>query len=286
MDERPREPSAADTRTADRAVYERYLPLVRRIAMRTVRNVPSSVSFDDLVSAGWTGLVEALRRRGEQMPEEEFEAYASHRIRGSVLDYLRSLDPMSRKLRGASRTISSAIRSLTGRLGREPEETEVAGEIGISLETYHELLGDIAQSEVVRVELTDLGSASTGPEAGPEAIFSRQELIERVSDAISMLPERVQIVMGLYYQEDCNFREIGEILGVTEARICQIHTEAVHRIRARLESPDIFRPRASAPSLPALVLPQLKEPGTPPAEPSAVPPTVPVGRRGNVRRIR
>jgi RNA polymerase sigma factor (sigma-70 family) len=134
----------ADTASAlrmGRNVYERYLPLIRRIAMKMVRQLPRAITLDDLLSSGWTGLVEALRRRTPKMTEDEFEAYASQRIRGAILDYLRSLDPMSRRLRGASRDVTAAISTLIRRLGRPPEEEEIAAELGIDLESYQALLG-------------------------------------------------------------------------------------------------------------------------------------------------
>src|SRR5262249_50323845 len=116
-------------RTIDRTIYERYQPLVRRIAMKLVRRVPRRSAPPDLMGAGWVGLVEALRKRESLATEEEFEAYASHRVRGAILDYLRSLDPMTRKTRGASKQITAAIKTLSGALGRAPAETEIADEL-------------------------------------------------------------------------------------------------------------------------------------------------------------
>ena len=216
-------------------IYQRYLPLVRRITMRLVRKLPPEVTLDDLLGAGWVGLVEALRRRTDVMDEEQFEAYASHRIRGAILDYLRSLDPMSRKLRGASRQISSAIKTLSARLGRPPEEEEIAGELGLELETYRQLLGDVAQADMARIELTDLVAPSTLPDAGPDHIVTRGQLIERIADAIESLPDRLKLVIGLYYQEELNLKEIGQVMGVSESRICQLHSQAVARLRARMK---------------------------------------------------
>ena len=223
-------------------LYERYTPLVRRIAMKTVRSLPSSVTLDDLLSAGWIGLAEALQRRTTSMNEEQFEAYASHRVQGAILDYLRSLDPLSRKLRGASRRISEVTAELTARLGRAPDEEEIAGELGLELDNYHQLLMQIAEAGLARLELTE----ETGwlPEqVSPEALATAHELADQVAHAIDELPERLRTVLGLYYQEDCSFREIGAILGVTESRACQLHTEAVHRIRGRI----MDRPRLATP---------------------------------------
>jgi RNA polymerase sigma factor for flagellar operon FliA len=220
-------------RASEQQLYERYTPLVRRIAMKTIRSLPSSVTLDDLLSAGWIGLAEALRRRTASMDEEQFEAYASHRVQGAILDYLRSLDPLSRKLRGASRRITEVTADLTRRLGRAPEEEEIAADLGLPLDEYHQLLTKIADAGLARLELTD-SIQDHGALSSPEHLTSQRELVEQVAEAIDALPERLRTVLGLHYQEDCSFREIGEILGVTESRACQLHTEAVHRIRARM----------------------------------------------------
>jgi RNA polymerase sigma factor for flagellar operon FliA len=201
--------------------------------MKTVRTLPSSVTLDDLLSAGWIGLAEALQRRTASMNEEQFEAYASHRVQGAILDYLRSLDPLSRKLRGASRRISDSTAELASRLGRAPDEEEIAGELGLSLETYHQLLMQIAEAGLARLELTE-NSGWLPEQASPEALVMEHELVDHIAGVIDELPERLRTVLGLYYQEDCSFREIGEVLGVTESRACQLHTEAVHRIRGKL----------------------------------------------------
>jgi RNA polymerase sigma factor for flagellar operon FliA len=219
-------------------LYERYTPLVRRIAMKTVRSLPASVTLDDLLSAGWIGLAEALQRRTSSMAEEQFEAYASHRVQGAILDYLRSLDPLSRKLRGASRRISEVTAELTSRLGRAPDEEEIAGELGLALESYHQLLTQIAEAGLARLELTE-DSGWLTEQSSPESLATEHELTNQVAAAIDELPERLRTVLGLYYQEDCSFREIGAVLGVTESRACQLHTEAVHRIRGRIKGRSI-----------------------------------------------
>lgn len=216
----------------DRAVYERYLPLVRRIAMRTVRRLPREISLDDIIGAGWVGLVEALPR-AQGMPPEEFEAYASYRVRGAILDYLRSLDPLTRKLRGASRHIEETIRALTARLGRSPEEAEIAAGLGLALEPYRVLLGQIAETDAVHLELTEFTGAHA-QEAAPDAVVSQRQMVDRLAEGINKLPEKHRLVVGLYYQEECTLREIGQIIGVTESRVCQIHSEAIHRLRATL----------------------------------------------------
>jgi RNA polymerase sigma factor FliA len=229
--------------SVDRALYERYLPVVRRIAMKLVRRLPSQITMDDLIGAGWVGMVEALRRRDGIPTEEQFESYAAHRVRGAILDYLRSLDPMTRKMRGASRQITAAIKAFTARSGRAPAEEEIAGELGLDLDTYRTLLHQVAQADPTRVELTDFSSPRSGSDVAPDMMAQRHELADRIAAAVETMPERLQLILSLYYQEECSFREVGEVLGVTEARICQLHSEAIHRIRAYLDSPP--EPRAS-----------------------------------------
>ena len=231
-------------REDDQAVYERFMPLVRRIAMRTIRTLPASLTFDDILSAGWVGMAEALQRRTEEMQDEHFEAYASYRVRGAILDYLRVLDPLSRKLRGASRRITEAASELTNRLGRVPNEDELAGELGLSLPAYQALLMEISEAGFARLEISAVAEpASFDP--SPEALTSQAEIVDSIATAIDTLPERLRLVLALHYQEECSLREIGEVLGVTESRVCQLHAEAVHLIRAKLEA----RPRR-VPGLP------------------------------------
>jgi RNA polymerase sigma factor FliA len=234
LPEVPATRSPAPDRERDQKLYERYLPLVRRIAMRTIRTLPATLTLDDILSAGWVGMAEALQRRTADMQEEHFEAYASYRVRGAILDYLRVLDPLSRKLRGASRRITEAVGELTGRLGRVPNEDEAAGELGLSLAAYQELLAEISDAGFARLELSAAAeSASLDP--SPEALTSHAELVDSISTAIDTLPERLRLVLSLHYQDDCSLREIGEVLGVTESRVCQLHSEAVHLVRAKLD---------------------------------------------------
>jgi RNA polymerase sigma factor for flagellar operon FliA len=212
---------------------EAYLPLVRRIAMRLIRSLPSSISLDDIISAGWVGLSEALQRCPPDMSESDLEAYASYRVRGAILDYLRSLDPLTRKLRGASRRITQTVVSLTQSLGRLPDEEEVAGGLGIKLDEYHELLREIGEAGFARLDVDMVEPSSHDP--SPEAQVMKRDLAARVANAIQALPERLQLVLGLHYQEECTLREIGAVLGVSESRACQLHAEAIQLVRAVLE---------------------------------------------------
>jgi RNA polymerase sigma factor for flagellar operon FliA len=218
-----------------REEYERYLPLVRRIAIRVARKVPRSISVNDLVAWGWVGFIEAYGR-AEGMPEAELEAYASYRIRGAMLDFLRGLDPATRRARSASRKVAQAIARLSQRLGRTPEEPEIAAELGMTEEAYRDTLGEIADAGMARLEVLDVDMLDSLETKAilPDEQAGRVMMVESLAKAVDQLPPRLQQVMGLYYQEECTLREIGAILGVTESRVCQLHTEAIHRMRATL----------------------------------------------------
>lgn len=214
---------------------ETYLPLVRRIAMKLTRSLPSSIALDDIISAGWVGLSESLKRCPPGMSDSDFEAYASYRVRGAILDYLRTLDPLTRKLRTASRRISQVIGDLAQSLGQVPEEDQVAAGLGITLDQYRDLLREIGEAGFARLDIDMVDASSADP--SPEATVMKRDLAQRVTDAIGMLPERLQLVLALHYQEECTLKEIGAVLGVTESRACQLHSEAVQHVRALVERP-------------------------------------------------
>ncbi len=145
-----------DSRALDRATYEHFLPIVRRAAMRFARRVPSHITVTDLIGYGWVGLMEAYRRADPAMPQHEFDAYASYRVRGAMLDYLRSQDPATRDLRRASRKLTETIRSLTQELKRPPEEEEIAEGLHITLDAYHTLLQRTSSGGMARLEVLDV----------------------------------------------------------------------------------------------------------------------------------
>lgn len=215
--------------------YRKYLPIVRRTAMRLARRVPSHVTVADLTGYAWIGLVEAFARASDEMDEEEFEAYALYRIRGAMLDYLRSMDTQSRASRATSRKVTRAINKLTHSLGRAPEEEEIAAELSMTLIEYRSTLVALERAGMSRLEMLDF-DADTLPDLGslPEETAGKRELQEVVAEAITKLPPRLQQVLALYYTEECTLREIGVILEVSESRVCQLHAEAVHRLRAAI----------------------------------------------------
>jgi RNA polymerase sigma factor for flagellar operon FliA len=230
-------PAAGARRHLTREQYDKYLPLVRRIAIRVARKVPRHITVADLVSYGWVGLLEAFSRAAADMPNEEFEAYATYRVRGAMLDYLRSLDPVAREMRTQSRRISRAIASLSKELDRTPEESEIAERLGMREDEYREMLSSIAVAGMARLELLDLDRAELeSSESGPDSEAERRSMCEAVAAAITKLPARLQQLLALHYQQSCTFREIGAIFGVTESRVSQLHTEAIHRLRASVGS--------------------------------------------------
>lgn len=237
---RPALPPRADATSEARAKralsaddYRKYLPIVRRTAMRVARKVPEHITVNDLIGYAWIGLMEAFSRSDPEMPADEFEAYALHRIRGAMLDHLRSLDTQTRARRAESRRVTKAIDKLSGALKRPPEEEEIAAELKLTIEAYRALMQDLQTSGMARLELLDIDGDIAESEAElPEQSVATKELTSAVAEAVTKLPERLQIILSLYYAEDCTLREIGRILDLTESRICQLHAEAVHRLRA------------------------------------------------------
>ncbi|OJY30208.1 MAG: hypothetical protein BGO98_26065 [Myxococcales bacterium 68-20] len=221
-------------RRLSRADYERYLPLVRRTAMKLARRLPNHITVADLVSYGWVGLLDAFERASPDMDAEEFEAYAVYRVRGAALDHLRSLDPASRAARALSRKVARAMSDLTSeRSGKPPEEEQIAKRLEMSVEEYRGALERLGRAGMDRLEMLDIDELSVGADEEPaDERAARKELCALVASAIDALPDRHRLVLALYYQEERTLREIGSILEVSESRVCQIHTEAIHRLRA------------------------------------------------------
>lgn len=226
---------AAVDDSRDRLLAE-GLPLVRRLAFRMARRLPPNVEVDDLIGAGTEGLLKAVDAYDkERYPR--FEPYAKVRIRGAILDELRANDSLTRYGRSRMGEVTTAIRELQHELGRQPNEEEIAERLGMPLEQYQRLSGDLVRGPA-------LGrSGSVDPDAvesdysDPSALFDHEELRSRLAEAIRRLPERSQQILALYYQEECTQAEIGEILGVTESRVCQLLGEASARLRALLGVP-------------------------------------------------
>jgi RNA polymerase sigma factor FliA len=219
-----------------------HLPIVRFLARRIHERLPQHVDIEDLVSAGVVGLMDAFTKF-DPKKKVQFRSYAQFRIRGAILDSLRTLDWSPRDLRRKGRAAEEAVRTLTARLGRSPGESEIAAELGVSLEDYQSLLGDLKGLEIGTLHVEhnedsgeeELAYIPGRPEEDPLFCCLRGELQEKLTEAIECLPERERLVMTLYYFEELTMREIGLALGVVESRVSQIHASAVVHLRAALQ---------------------------------------------------
>jgi len=222
---------------------KQYAPLVRRIAHQMIAKLPANVELDDMIQAGMIGLMDAVNRF-EESQGTQFEVYAASRIRGSMLDELRASDWLPRSARKSQRDIENAIHRLEQRLQRAPHETEIAGELNLSVPEYREFLGEARGAQLVYFD--DLGGhsededylerhvAATGAE--PLEMLRDKRFRGALVAAIEELPEREKLLMSMYYEQDMNLREIGAVMGVTESRVCQLHSQAVSRLRAKLKN--------------------------------------------------
>ena len=218
-----------------------HLPIVRFLARRIHERLPQHVDIEDLVSAGVVGLMDAFAKF-DPNKKVQFRSYAQFRIRGAILDSLRTLDWSPRELRRKGRAVEEAIRALTARNGSAPGEHEVAAELGLSLEDYQQLLGDLKGLEIGTLHMErnedsgeeELAYVPGRPEEDPLFRCLRGELEERLADAIAHLPDRERLVMTLYYYEEMTMREIGLALGVVESRVSQVHASAVAHLRSAL----------------------------------------------------
>lgn len=218
-----------------------HLPMVRFLARRIHERLPQHVDIEDLISAGVVGLMDAFAKFDPDK-KVQFRSYAQFRIRGAILDSLRTLDWSPRELRRKGRAVEEAIRMLTARMGRAPGEAEVAAELGLNLEEYQLLLGDLKGLEIGTLHMErnedsgeeELAYIPSRPEEDPLFRCLRGELEDRLTEAIAHLPDRERLVMTLYYYEEMTMREIGLALGVVESRVSQVHASAVLHLRAAL----------------------------------------------------
>ncbi len=215
-----------------------YASLVKRLAYHLMSRLPASIQADDLIQAGMIGLLEASRHY-DASQGASFETYAGIRIRGAMLDEIRKSDWTPRSVHRKVRQISDAIREIECAKGRDARDAEVADKLGISLDDYHQVLQNATGHKVFSVEDLATGSESITEGlcdriAGPLDEFERGEFKEALAHVIAGLPERERLVMALYYDEELNLREIGMILNVSESRVCQIHGQALLRIKARM----------------------------------------------------
>jgi RNA polymerase sigma factor for flagellar operon FliA len=223
---------------------------VRRIALQMLAKLPASVELDDLIQAGMIGLLDASTRYQDNRGAQ-FETFASQRIRGAMLDELRANDWGSRGLRQSARKVEGAIQALEHRLGRAPTEGEIAKELQMTLDAFQGLLQEIQGCQLLYVEdfsqdgegdspfLDRHASAARGERGGdsedPLAQLMESGFRHQLVAAIAELPERDQLLLNLYYEEELNLREIGAILEVSQSRVCQLHSQAISRLRAKLK---------------------------------------------------
>ena len=235
--------TATGTGTIDKEQFiTEFTPLVKRIAYHMMTRLPASVQVDDLIQAGMIGLLDAINRY-EGTYGRQFESYAAQRIRGSILDELREADWLPRSIRKKMRRIESAVNTLEQRNGCAPSEQELAIELNMSLDEYHETLQSARGAQLIYYEdfqqedeepfldrlLVDSGS-------DPLNTLLDDNLRSTLISAIDNLPPREKMVMGMHYEQEMNLREIGEVLGVSESRVCQLHTQAIVRLRSRLRN--------------------------------------------------
>ncbi|GAA4652313.1 RNA polymerase sigma factor FliA [Kistimonas scapharcae] len=220
-------------------LVDRHAPLVKRIARHLSARMPASVQLDDLVQAGMVGLLEAARKFDVDKGAS-FETFAGIRIRGAMLDEIRRGDWGPRSVYRNSRRVSEAIRAVEARLGRDSRDAEVAAEMDVSLEEYFNILQDLRgcrlfsfedmfDSEESRLQRRSENNA-------PEMDLQTEKFRKALGSAIETLSEREQLVLNLYYEKELNLKEIGKVLGVSESRVSQIHSQAALRLRARLQS--------------------------------------------------
>jgi RNA polymerase sigma factor for flagellar operon FliA len=223
------------------AMLKQYSPLVRRLAHQMIAKLPANVEIDDLIQVGLIGLTDAMTRF-DSAQGVQFETFATQRIRGAMLDELRGSDWMSRGNRKQQRDIETAVHALQQSLGRAPTEGEIAKQMGLSLADYQELLGRVRGTQLVYLEDMSgddgdhdfLDRHVADENENPLAMLQDHRMRVALIEAIKTLPEREQFVMSMYYEQDMNLKEIAAVLGVTESRVCQLHSQSIARLRTKL----------------------------------------------------
>jgi RNA polymerase sigma factor for flagellar operon FliA len=228
---------AADLPPIDELVLK-HGELVKRIAYHVVSRLPAHIEVDDLIQAGMIGLLNAAQNY-TPTKGANFETYAGIRIRGAMLDEARKSNWTPRSTFRHAKQVSQAMRSIENRTGRDARGQEIADVLGVSIEEYHRMVESAASSRLLSYEqlADDPERASMLPETpedGPETVLEEDQFRDALARAVATLPERERLVLSLYYDDELNLREIGEVLEVSESRVCQIHGQAVLRIRARL----------------------------------------------------
>jgi len=222
------------------ALVERHAPLVKRIAHHLIARLPASVLVDDLIQAGMIGLLEASRNF-DGTKGASFETFAGIRIRGSMLDEIRKGDWTPRSVHKNGRAITDAINKVERETGRDARDVDIAKKLDVSLDQYHQMLGEVNAGKIIGME--DLGVTedvvTTEQTKGSDTPF--EDLLQgsfqkALAHAITTLPEREAIVLSLYYDEELNLREIGEVLDVSESRVSQIHSQAMLKLKSKMQT--------------------------------------------------
>ncbi len=232
-----RKPSQKELIARRNEYAAKFFPYIEKVARRLARRLPAHVEIDDLISSGVIGLMEAAERFDPKRVDR-FEAFAEFRIRGAMLDDLRSRDTLSRDMRRLSNELRDATRRLEAQLGRTPDQEEIARRLGVPVDELYARQQKLSGSSVVGID--DAGPdllERTGDQqaADPFELTSRREMLSQLVSGIETLPEKMQQVLSLYYCDNLNLKEIGAVLGVTESRVCQIHGEATKRLRESLD---------------------------------------------------
>ena len=228
------------------AVIKEYAPMVKYVANRIAMRLPPHVEVDDLISVGVLGLIDAIDKY-DSTRGAKFKTYAEFRVRGAILDELRSMDWVPRSVRQKASSMDGVVQKLQNKLGRPPEDDEIAEEMGVSLDELFTTLNETKSMPILSLE--DLGIAKESGEqqslldclagkndADPQTYLRLVELKEIIAKAIDTLPEKERLMISLYYYEELTMKEIGEVLGITESRVSQIHSKAVFRLRNKLKS--------------------------------------------------
>lgn len=232
----------ATQQLSDNDTVTKYAPLVKRIAYHLISRLPPSVQPDDLIQAGMIGLLEASRNY-DATQGASFETYAGIRIRGAMLDEIRRSDWAPRSVHKKARIVAEAIRAIENETGRDARDHEVAKILNVSIDEYHQILQAASGYRVMSFDDITPGEESvaeqlTDDTGTPLDGLQRDDFKRYLADAIASLPERERLVMALYYDEELNLREIGNVLGVSESRVCQIHSQAVLRLQSRMANWD------------------------------------------------
>ncbi|MCQ1058320.1 RNA polymerase sigma factor FliA [Photobacterium sp. DNB23_23_1] len=220
------------------AFIERYSSLVKRIAHHLMGRLPPSVMLEDLIQAGMIGLLEA-QKNYDPTKGASFETFAGIRIRGAMLDDIRRGDWVPRSVYKNNRRIAEAISALEGTLGRDPNDQEIAAYLEMTLEQYHQALNDVNCGRLVGMDDLGVAEDTVANEESVEENLPFQGVVDdnfrqSLAGAIKTLPEREALVLSLYYDEELNLKEIGAVIGVSESRVCQIHSQAMQRLRSKL----------------------------------------------------